>query len=69
MNNNKLAFVCFALLIATTGSCSHKQMYESLQIKQKNDCQKVPPSEYDQCMEKAEKSYEQYEKERQELKK
>jgi hypothetical protein len=44
-------------------------MYEAVQIKQKNDCQKLPPSEYDKCMSETGKSYEQYEAERQEIKK
>jgi len=62
--------ICNLLLVLLSiVTCSHQQVYESLQIKQKNDCLKVPESEYDKCMQDAEKSYEQYKEERQKLKK
>lgn len=60
------AFAWLLFFVLATTSCSNKQMYEALQIKQKNDCQMVPPSEYDKCMAETKKTYEQYEAERQE---
>jgi hypothetical protein len=69
MSKNYFAFACLLFCLFATASCSNKQMYEALQIKQKNECQKVPPSEYGECMARTKKSYEQYEAERQEIKK
>jgi len=69
MIKNAINFCKLFLALLSIVSCSHQQVYESLQIKQKNDCLKVPESEYDKCMQDAEKPYEQYKEERQELKK
>ncbi|WP_455207887.1 hypothetical protein [Kaarinaea lacus] len=69
MIKNNSTFVFLLLVLLFIGSCSNKQMYEALQIKQKNDCQKLPHSEYKECIERAEKPYEEYEEERQQSKK
>ena len=45
-------------------ACSNRQAYEALKIKQKNDCQRLPPSEYEECMKRAEQSYEKYKQQR-----
>ena len=68
MNNWYYKFFILLLALIFIGSCSHKQMYEVLQIKQQNDCLKLPQSEYESCMESTEKPYEQYKEERQEMK-
>lgn len=56
------------LLIAfSLVGCSNRAVYENIQINQRNDCVKVPPPEYDACMERANKSYGEYERERREV--
>lgn len=49
--------------------CSQRQMYRTGQDYQKQMCLDGPPSEYDECMPAAEKSFEQYQEEREELEK
>ena len=54
------------LLLLLLVGCSSKGTYEATQVGQRNDCLKQPPAQYDDCMSKANKSYEQYERERKE---
>lgn len=52
-------------LIAITG-CSNRGAYEGVQTGSRVECSKLPPPQYDECMENANKSYDQYAREREE---
>ena len=57
------------LLFITTiflTACSQKAVYDNIQLNNRIQCDKVPLSEYDDCMSRASKPYEDYERERQE---
>jgi hypothetical protein len=58
------ATLFFALLVLS--SCSNRGVYEGIQASNRNECSKLPPSQYDECMEKANKSFTEYERERKE---
>ena len=47
-------------------ACSEKAVYDNIQLNNRLQCDKVPLSEYDDCMSRAGKPYEDYERERQE---
>jgi hypothetical protein len=53
------------ILLGITG-CSNKVMYNNLRIMQRDQCIKEHPNTYNECIERANKPYEQYERERQE---
>lgn len=58
------------LLFITTiflTACSQKAVYDNIQLNNRIQCDKVPLSEYDACMERASKSYEDYERQRREV--
>ena len=57
-----LLFTAAILLCA----CSEKAVYDNIQLNNPLQCDKVPLSEYDDCMSRASKPYEDYERERQE---
>lgn len=59
----------YLLLIFTifVGACSNKAVYENIQSNNRNDCAKLPQSQYDECLERTSKPYEEYERERQEV--
>lgn len=59
------SLLVFSIIFLVAG-CSNKAVYENLQHNQRLHCEQLPISEYERCMRDAEKSYEQYEKERQE---
>ena len=62
----KIAFLTF-LLITFTG-CSSKALYESIQPKyDENECRKLPPHQYDECIKHEAKSYEEYKKEKEQV--
>ncbi len=58
--------VIFVLFIA---ACSNKEIYDSVQANQRSQCVELPPTEYQQCKEKERLSYEQYQEEREKVKK
>lgn len=55
----------FLVLLVLVG-CSNRGVYEGIQTSNRNECSKLPPSQYDECMENANKSYDEYERERKE---
>ncbi len=59
MKMTRLLLVCLVL----TG-CSYQGVYEGVRANQRYECSKLPPSQYDECMQSANKSYEEYERER-----
>lgn len=58
-------FMALVVLLLLAG-CSNKAIYDNIQLNNRRDCTKLPPSQYDSCIEQANKSYEEYEKERRE---
>ncbi|WP_372996641.1 hypothetical protein [Marinobacter sp.] len=54
-------------LIALTTGCSHRAVYENAQINQRNDCANEPPSTYFECLERTNKPFDKYQRERKEL--
>ncbi len=61
---NKTWFLVAVLFLA---GCSNKAVYEHIQINNRSACNKVPPPQYEECIERTNKSYEEYERERKEL--
>lgn len=47
-------------------ACSNKVIYESIQSNNRMECGKLPQSQYEECMKKADKAYEEYKIEREE---
>ena len=55
--------VVFFAVIVVAG-CSNRQVYDAALSSQRIQCSKVPEWDYNKCMEEASKSYDQYERER-----
>lgn len=57
------------VLLALLGvvGCSNKEIYNKLLRDQRNKCREEPKSMYSECVERTEKSYEQYQRERDEV--
>ena len=54
------------LVFLTMVGCSSRGVYEGIQAGNRFECSKLAPHQYDECMENANKSYEEYERERKE---
>lgn len=55
------------VMLLITAGCSSRGAYEGFQSSKRFECSKLPPSsQYDECMHNANKSYDQYERERKE---
>jgi hypothetical protein len=65
VKNIKLILILFFSLILH--ACTSQQLHTLFQGKQQNDCQTVPNSQYDGCMERANESYEEYSSKRKEV--
>ena len=63
---NKVYFTLIFILLFCS-SCSYRQIYDGIQSSQQNDCLKIPGSEYEQCMEQANKPYDVYKNEREDI--
>jgi hypothetical protein len=46
--------------------CSNSSIYNGIQASNQFECSKLPPSQYDECMQTTDKSYDEYERERKE---
>ena len=55
------------LFIVLLAGCSNRAVYENIQHQNRQDCQTLPPSQYDECMEAASKRYDEYKRERDEM--
>lgn len=62
----KTTLSLITLLVLTTG-CSQRAVYENVQINQRNECVNEPPSTYFECLDRANKSFDKYQRERKEL--
>ncbi len=54
------------LLMFGAAGCSNKAIYDTLRLDERNKCVKEPPPTYFECIERTNKSYEKYERERKE---
>ncbi|RLU04028.1 MAG: hypothetical protein D9N11_01135 [Ketobacter sp.] len=59
-------FAPFLIILSLT-ACSNRGAYEGIQAGNRNQCLKVPPALFDECMENANKPYDEYERERKEV--
>jgi len=47
--------------------CSNKAIYDTFRLDQRYKCAKEPPTTYFECIERTNKSFEEYERERKEI--
>lgn len=57
----------FLLISFSIAGCSNRAVYENIQINKRNKCLELQPPHYYECINKANKSYDEYEHERQEM--
>ena len=55
--NRKLVVV---LLVLGGAGCSNKAVYDNFRLYERNKCAKEPPPTYFECVERTNKSYEEY---------
>ena len=61
----KVVFI--SIIVMALAGCSARAVYDNVQLNNQQRCARVPPSEYDACMEAASKTYDEYQREREEL--
>jgi hypothetical protein len=61
---NKLLVLMIVLGVT---ACGNREVYENILINQRNECLKEPSSRQEECLERANKSYEEYQRERKEV--
>jgi len=54
------------LVMLSIAGCSNKAIYDKFQLDERNKCIKELPSTYLECIERTNKSFEEYERERKE---
>jgi len=63
----KVANMLLVISIILVSACSTRAWYETVHQNQKLQCQKLPPSEYAECMEQASETYDKYKRKRDEV--
>ena len=58
-----LIYILASLLIA----CTNQEVYDAVQENRQQECQKLPPSAYEECAKQHSEPYDEYERERQEV--
>lgn len=62
--------IIFSVIIfLLVSACSNKQVYDAVQANQRSQCSELPSAEYQECRQKEQVSYEQYQEERKKVKK
>ncbi|RUO21812.1 hypothetical protein [Aliidiomarina haloalkalitolerans] len=55
------------LLVVFLSACSNKQLFDITQETKRNECRRLPPNQYEECMRDVETSFEEYMRKRQEV--
>lgn len=58
--------VLLSILLMLAG-CTNRGVYEGIQASARHDCSTLPPSQYEECMEAANVSFDEYQRQREEL--
>ncbi|MCG8610073.1 MAG: hypothetical protein MI864_06010 [Pseudomonadales bacterium] len=61
-----MRFSAMALATLLVIGCSNRAVYDNIQLNNRYACAEKPPSEQDACYQNASKTYDEYERERQE---
>lgn len=69
LKENVYSFLLLLIFTLALGGCSSQAIYQNVQDYERKQCMKGPTSELEECMLRASKTYEQYKRERAELKK
>ncbi len=59
-----VAILC--VILAMSG-CSSRALYENAQYNKRNECLRLPPSQFEDCMASAHQTYDEYRKAREEV--
>ena len=59
--------VCSLMCVLALWAWSHRQVYDAIQQNRQLECQKLPGTRYEQCMEQLSQPYDEYQRDRDEL--
>lgn len=58
--------ILMLLMAVSIVGCSQRAVYENIQHHNRQECAKLPESEFEECMNNAERSYDEYQEKRRE---
>ena len=59
--------VALVLCVLALSACSNRQVYDAIQKNRQLECQKLPGTQYDECMKQVSEPYDDYKRDRDEL--
>ncbi|OFE12160.1 hypothetical protein PHACT_02610 [Pseudohongiella acticola] len=65
MKSARIALLLIVACLLALSGCSNRGVYEGIQASNRLECHRLPPSQFDDCMQRANKSFNEYERERQ----
>lgn len=63
----KICPVALVLCVLALPACSNRQVYDAIQKNRQLECQKLPGTQYDECMKQVSEPYDDYKRDRDEL--
>lgn len=67
MGDVRMKRVCLTFFVVILAGCSNKQLFDITQETKRNECRRLPPNQYEECMRSVEPSFEEYMRKRQEV--
>ena len=59
--------VALVLCVLALPACSNRQVYDAIQKNRQLECQKLPGTQYEECMQQFSEPYDEYKRQRDEL--
>lgn len=59
-----LPLLCLLSIAISASACTYRGSYEAIQQSNRQECGKVPPSQYDECLAEANRSFDEYQRQR-----
>jgi len=59
--------VALVLCVLALPACSNRQVYDAIKKNRQLECQKLPGTQYDECMKQVSEPYDDYKRDRDEL--
>ena len=56
----KRRFLILCSVVLVLVGCSNRAVFENAQVNKRNECHRLPPSQFDECMERARQTYDEY---------
>lgn len=62
-----MKMISVVLLLCAVAGCSNRMAFDTIQSSNRYQCSELPPSQYEDCIDRVSKTFEEYENEREKV--